>query len=49
MIDKSQALSDWAAVVLDYPVPARLHDHQADAMALLKEGKHVFLGTNKST
>ena len=44
MIDTGPLLRDWQEVVANYPVPAQLYDHQVDAMALLKEGKHVFLG-----
>ena len=44
MVDRTQVLAEWADVVLKHPVPSHLYDHQVDAMALLKEGKNVFLG-----
>ena len=47
MIDREQVLRDWSRVLSDYPVPSNLRDHQIDAMALLKQGKHVFLGKKK--
>ena len=44
MIDRGTTLHDWQTVLQSHPVPPHLHDHQIDAMALLKQGKHVFMG-----
>ena len=44
MVDRESILRDWAIVRQNYPVPTNLHDHQIDAMGLLKEGRNVFLG-----
>ena len=44
MVDRESVLRDWAIVRQNYPVPTNLHDHQIDAMGLLKEGRNVFLG-----
>ena len=44
MVDRAAASEDWTHVAEVYPVPPQLHDHQLDAMSLLKQGKHVFLG-----
>ena len=44
MIEREQVLRDWSEVLSNHPVPSNLRDHQIDAMALLKQGKHVFLG-----
>ena len=44
MVDRAAASHAWSLVVEAHPVPPHLHDHQLDAMSLLKQGKHVFLG-----
>ena len=44
-IDSQDAvIHDWIAVCERYPVPRNLFQHQIDAMALLREGRHVLLG-----
>ena len=48
MIERELVLRDWAEVLRNYSVPASLRDHQIDAMSLLKQGKHVFLGKMRS-
>ena len=44
IIDRTAAAQDWARVLETYPVPPNLRDQQLDAMSLLKQGNHVFLG-----
>ena len=44
IIDRTAAAQDWERVLETYPVPPNLRDHQLDAMSLLKQGNHVFLG-----
>ena len=45
MLSREFISTEWhEKVVPTHPVPPTLHPHQLDAMALLKEKKHVFLG-----
>ena len=45
MTDRERTTAEWLeSVVPLHPVPQVLFPHQLDAMALLKEGNHVFLG-----
>ena len=44
MADRARATQDWMRVLQTYPVPSNLRDHQLDAISLLQQGKHVFLG-----
>ena len=45
MINRESIATEWREkVVPGYKVPNDLFEHQIDAMALLKEGKHVLLG-----
>ena len=44
MVDRAAASQAWSLVVEAHPVPPHLQDHQLNAMSLLKQGKHVFLG-----
>ena len=44
IIDRNAAAQDWARVLETYPLPPNLREHQLDAMSLLKQGNHVFLG-----
>ena len=45
MIDRELINAEWAEnVIPSHPVPQALFPHQVDAMALIKEGMHVFLG-----
>ena len=47
MINRELVASEWSEkIVPAHNVPNSLFDHQLDAMALLKGGKHVFLGKN---
>ena len=47
MINRELVASAWSEkIVPAHNVPNSLFDHQLDAMALLKGGKHVFLGKN---
>ena len=40
-------LKEWdEKIVPNYAVPTTLYEHQVDAMSLLKQGRHVFLGNN---
>ena len=48
MLDTAEAEQDWARVLETHPVPPNLHKHQLDAMTLLKQGRHVFLGNSDS-
>ena len=45
MINRQLIAEEWSEKVTPaHNVPKELFEHQLDAMALLKEGKHVFLG-----
>ena len=45
MINTDVITSEWSEnVVPVHAVPENLFPHQVDTMALVKEGKHVFLG-----
>ena len=45
MIDHSKLTQEWVRdIVPRYKLPASLRPHQKDAMTLLKQGTHVFLG-----
>ena len=44
MVDQSAVRQLWSNVSLGLPVPSQLYDHQADAMTLVRDGNHVFLG-----
>ena len=47
MINRESVASEWVEKVIPvHPVPQKLFDHQLDAMSLLLQGKHVFLGTH---
>ena len=49
MINRQLIAEEWSEKVTPaYNVPKELFEHQLDAMALLKEGKHVFLGMHPS-
>ena len=46
MVDNASIYNDWIKIARRHPsIPSSLHVHQADAMALLKQRKHVLLGT----
>ena len=46
MIDRASIAREWSQnVVPNFAVPETLYDHQMDAISLLKQGKHVFLGS----
>ena len=46
MINRELIASEWSEKVVPlHNVPNDLFEHQLDAMALLNDGKHVFLGT----
>ena len=48
MIDHSTLTEEWLRdIVPKYNLPASLRPHQKDAMSLLKQGRHVFLGRIK--
>ena len=48
MINRESINEEWAQKVVPiHQVPRKLFDHQLDAMALIKQGKNVFLGKNK--
>ena len=48
MINRSAVVREWTETILpNYAVPTTLFDHQVDTMALIKQGRNVFLG--KST
>ena len=45
MINRQLIVDEWREKITpNYNVPLNLFDHQLDAMALLHEGEHVFLG-----
>ena len=45
MINRQLIANEWRERVSpNHNVPVNLYDHQLDAMGLLHEGKHVFLG-----
>ena len=45
MIRSSAFVEEWSnTIVPNYAVPETLFVHQADAMALIKQGKNVFMG-----
>ena len=47
MNESSAFTSEWLErIVPNHNVPRDLYKHQIDAMTLLKQGKHVFLGKN---
>ena len=49
MINRQLIAEEWSEKVTPaHNVPKELFEHQLDAMALLKEGKHVFLGMHPS-
>jgi ATP-dependent helicase YprA (DUF1998 family) len=46
MINRELISSEWSEKVVPvHPVPPDLFPHQLDSMALLREGRNVFLGT----
>ena len=46
MFNRELISSEWSEKVVPiHAVPPTLHPHQLDAMALLKEKKHVLLGS----
>ena len=50
MINSDRIISEWSEnVVPVHAVPHNLFPHQVDAMALVKEGRHVFLGIYSPT
>ena len=44
MVDRSAIVQEWERVREMHHVPSTLYDHQLDAMSLIKERRHVFLG-----
>ena len=45
MINRELIVSEWSENVVPlHKVPQNLFPHQVDAMALIKDGNHVFLG-----
>ena len=45
MINRETIASIWAEnIVPVHPVPTNLFPHQLDTMALLRDGRNVFLG-----
>ena len=45
MLNRTSISNKWSQdIVVNYDVPKNLHDHQLDTIALLQQGKHVFLG-----
>ena len=46
MIDHTLINEEWQNIVIpNYDLPTNLRNHQKDSMTLLKQGRHVFLGT----
>ena len=48
MVDRSRIVKKWGEnVVNNYDVPGTLFDHQLDSIALLQQGRNVFLGNKR--
>ena len=44
MINRAELLNLWPELVARHGLPSEPYEHQLDAMALIREKKHVFLG-----
>ena len=48
MVDRSRIIKEWGEnVVTNYDVPSTLFAHQLDSIALLQQGRNVFLGNKR--